>query len=283
MVLVSELVSLNLRRCWFLGESSMLSTWTEAARWRQWKKTSSSTYLVIHGAQILWQNLWKSAGHLAHFIKCAHNSNDSSGQANFHCSKNANGSQPETYRCMRPVSSVLCVHEPTCDPPDCHGRGECVFGLCHCQGNWVGAACNELQCGVLNCTRHGTCTEGNIHSQKQQRYLRQMLPTDGFSCTIMLHFPDGCECNPGRMDPDCSSTCPLGTFGLNCSGTCLCHNGGTCEPTDGRCICPPGFTGDTCQEGQWCNKKVLSIRVKAGTSHNSVRPPVVTAAHVAKK
>ena len=80
------------------------------------------------------------------------------------CSKNKNGSYPETYRCPRKVSTVLCVHKPLCHPADCHGKGDCVLGLCKCRGNWIGSTCSELQCGVLNCSKHGLCTAGKTIS-----------------------------------------------------------------------------------------------------------------------
>ena len=59
----------------------------------------------------------------------------------------------------RQVSSILCVHELPCRN-DCSGRGVCVAGVCHCDNNFVGSSCNQLQCGPLNCSSHGTCTPG---------------------------------------------------------------------------------------------------------------------------
>ncbi len=79
-------------------------------------------------------------------------------------SKGANGTYPETYSCARNISTVLCIHEPVCDPPDCHGHGQCIMGLCHCHSNYIGASCKELQCGTLNCTSHGICTPRKLTS-----------------------------------------------------------------------------------------------------------------------
>ncbi|XP_019628713.1 PREDICTED: uncharacterized protein LOC109473275 [Branchiostoma belcheri] len=43
--------------------------------------------------------------------------------------------------------------------------------------------------------------------------------------------------------------CPERLWGPDCSQPCLsCENGGVCGE-DGRCVCPPGFTGDVCQIG----------------------------------
>nr|KAF6441601.1 N-acetylglucosamine-1-phosphodiester alpha-N-acetylglucosaminidase [Rousettus aegyptiacus] len=68
--------------------------------------------------------------------------------------------QDNMWRCPRSVSTVVCVHEPRCQPPDCSGHGTCVEGHCQCAGQfWRGAACNELDCGPSNCSQHGLCTE----------------------------------------------------------------------------------------------------------------------------
>lgn len=64
------------------------------------------------------------------------------------------------WRCPRRVSTVVCVHEPHCQPPNCSGHGTCVDGRCECTSCfWRGAACNELDCGPSNCSQHGLCTE----------------------------------------------------------------------------------------------------------------------------
>lgn len=64
------------------------------------------------------------------------------------------------WRCPRSVSTVVCVHKPHCQPPDCNGHGTCVEGHCQCTGHfWRGAACDELDCGPSNCSQHGLCTE----------------------------------------------------------------------------------------------------------------------------
>lgn len=69
-------------------------------------------------------------------------------------------SQDNMWRCPRRVSTVVCLHEPRCQPPDCSGHGTCVEGRCQCTGHfWQGAACNKLDCGPSNCSQHGLCTE----------------------------------------------------------------------------------------------------------------------------
>ncbi|OWK11082.1 NAGPA [Cervus elaphus hippelaphus] len=125
--------------------------------------------------------------------------------------------QDNMWRCPRRVSTVVCVHEPRCQPPDCSGHGTCVEGHCQCTGRfWRGAACDELDCGPANCSQHGLCTE------------------------------TGCRCEAGWTGSNCSEACTSGFFGEDCAQKCQCHNGATCDPVQGTCACPPGFTGDTC-------------------------------------
>uniref|UniRef100_A0A8C5MDY0 N-acetylglucosamine-1-phosphodiester alpha-N-acetylglucosaminidase n=1 Tax=Leptobrachium leishanense TaxID=445787 RepID=A0A8C5MDY0_9ANUR len=64
------------------------------------------------------------------------------------------------WRCPRSISTVLCIHEPYCDPPDCNGHGQCVSGECQCTGFWTGPTCSALYCDASNCSMHGVCTEG---------------------------------------------------------------------------------------------------------------------------
>nr|XP_031543061.1 N-acetylglucosamine-1-phosphodiester alpha-N-acetylglucosaminidase isoform X6 [Vicugna pacos] len=74
--------------------------------------------------------------------------------------------QDNMWRCPRRVSTVVCLHEPRCQPPDCNGHGTCVEGHCQCSGHfWQGAACDELDCGPANCSQHGLCTETGCHCE----------------------------------------------------------------------------------------------------------------------
>ncbi|KAM6423722.1 N-acetylglucosamine-1-phosphodiester alpha-N-acetylglucosaminidase [Liasis olivaceus] len=124
-----------------------------------------------------------------------------------------------TWRCPRSISTVLCVHEPACQPQNCSGHGRCVLGQCHCNGAfWRGPACDVLDCGPSNCTLHGMCTEV------------------------------GCLCDAGWTGVNCTQACASGTYGDSCAQQCLCRNGGTCDPVHGSCTCSVGFQGIFCEE-----------------------------------
>ncbi|NXL99673.1 NAGPA acetylglucosaminidase, partial [Tyrannus savana] len=111
-----------------------------------------------------------------------------------------------TWRCPRRVSTVVCVHEPGCDPPDCSGHGLCQAGLCRCAGPfWTGPACDSLDCGPANCSLHGLCTAS------------------------------GCLCDAGWTGSNCTEECPLGWFGPNCQSQCECEHSCPCDRQSGSC------------------------------------------------
>lgn len=45
-----------------------------------------------------------------------------------------------------------------------------------------------------------------------------------------------------------TAACSADRWGDACQHMCLCHNGGTCDRASGACVCPPGYTGATCQD-----------------------------------
>uniref|UniRef100_H0XVN4 EGF-like domain-containing protein n=1 Tax=Otolemur garnettii TaxID=30611 RepID=H0XVN4_OTOGA len=107
----------------------------------------------------------------------------------------SNRCQDNMWHCPRNVSTVVCVHEPRCQPPDCHGHRTYIAG--HCQytgGFWQGAGCGKLDCGPSNCSGHGLCTE------------------------------TGCHCEAGWMGTNCHEECPLGWHGPSCQRPCDCDN-----------------------------------------------------------
>lgn len=86
-----------------------------------------------------------------------------------------------------------------------------------------------------------------------------------------------CLCAPGKMGSRCdigdssistkisfyfcfsysvkcllfTTDCGVNRFGPDCSEGCECHNGGQCDPRNGRCTCLNGWVGPSCQEGYY--------------------------------
>ncbi len=77
-------------------------------------------------------------------------------------------------------------------------------------------------------------------------------------CTITLSTSQ-----PGYIGDKCENECPSGKFGLNCSQSCDCLNGASCEKATGECICRKGYSGSKCATrhcpddkfGEKCDKK----------------------------
>lgn len=122
------------------------------------------------------------------------------------------------WRCARPISTILCVHQRRCQPANCSGHGKCVDGRCLCDAGWEGRGCGSLVCQSEECEPHGVCT------------------------------PAGCVCDAGRRGKNCDQKCLPGFYGDGCNQTCVCLNGASCDPVHGRCSCPAGFHGITCAQ-----------------------------------
>ena len=62
-------------------------------------------------------------------------------------------------------------------------------------------------------------------------------------CNVLIKF------NNGYMPIHCLTACPDGSYGPpECEGSCpKCRNGGTCYDLDDACVCPPGYSGYTCE------------------------------------
>ncbi|KAJ8032291.1 Tyrosine-protein kinase receptor Tie-1 [Holothuria leucospilota] len=73
--------------------------------------------------------------------------------------------------------------------------------------------------------------------------LESISPKDGgiYQAYTCIHKPHACMRLIVR-------NCAGNRFGLNCDQVCTCYNGGYCNDV-GECICPPGFSGNSCEVG----------------------------------
>ncbi|KAJ8032289.1 Deleted in malignant brain tumors 1 protein [Holothuria leucospilota] len=69
--------------------------------------------------------------------------------------------------------------------------------------------------------------------------------------------------------------CPRNRYGDSCNEFCTCYNGGICDEV-GKCICPPGFIGDSCETVRspncfgvqcdyWCDDQAFALNHFEGT------------------
>ncbi|CAJ1063109.1 N-acetylglucosamine-1-phosphodiester alpha-N-acetylglucosaminidase-like [Xyrichtys novacula] len=144
------------------------------------------------------------------------------------------------WRCARPVSTVLCVHQRRCQPANCNGHGKCVDGHCRCQDGWQGDACDSFVCHPAACGPHGVCT------------------------------PGGCVCDAGWRGKSCSKKCLPGYYGVFCRQICICFNGASCNHVSGRCRCLPGFHGNFCQ---CLVEKMITLQTQQEDAHRDTLSP----------
>ncbi|KAM5330091.1 N-acetylglucosamine-1-phosphodiester alpha-N-acetylglucosaminidase isoform 2-T2 [Glossophaga mutica] len=141
--------------------------------------------------------------------------------------------QDSMWRCPRSVSTVVCVHKPRCQPPDCNGHGTCVEGRCHCTGHfWQGAACDKLDCGPSNCSQHGLCTETCSNGSFGEDCAKKCQCQNGATCDPAWGT---CTCPPGFTGDSCVQECPLGWHGPGCQKPCECEHQCPCNPQTGNC------------------------------------------------
>ncbi|GLD53260.1 N-acetylglucosamine-1-phosphodiester alpha-N-acetylglucosaminidase-like protein [Lates japonicus] len=134
------------------------------------------------------------------------------------------------WRCARPVSTVLCVHERRCEPSDCSGHGDCVDGHCQCHGGWQGAACDSLVCQSPACGSHGVCTAGYYGDRCKHTCAC-------FNGALCNHVNGRCTCPPGFY----GNSCEEGSYGLSCAEECQCEDQCPCDPVTGSCAADRGL------------------------------------------
>jgi len=106
------------------------------------------------------------------------------------------------------------------DYVECSGKGNCdrTSGICVCEPQFSGIACNRLYCSSINaydCSGHGACydmqTLATINAAKLGNPLISYGTNPNDPATWDAKRIFGCVCNPFWTSFDCSQrTCPIG-------------------------------------------------------------------------
>ena len=182
---------------------------------------------------------------------------------------------------LRPDWKPTCPHDFNCS-----GRGDCLFGACHCRSGFAGQNCEIVNASCPgNCNSRGRCDHatGICHcalGYGAEDCGRSACAEPGDFTVGGCHGHGQCECDPAHgtcacvcqsnfLPPTCElSTCPdqctSPTHGHCVLGTCVCEqrwHGRSCATelcphgcsapygacVAGRCVCEPGWTGAGCE------------------------------------
>ncbi|XP_063962745.1 receptor-type tyrosine-protein phosphatase delta-like isoform X1 [Lytechinus pictus] len=110
------------------------------------------------------------------------------------------------------------------NPGSSGGSGSLSWHLNHVDGRQSDLS-SRVSSNSLNISRANKEDHAGIH-----HYFYTGEPDRGGLMKLIVR---GCLDN--YWGPECQYTCPT------------CYNGGVCDDVSGRCVCPPGFTGDHCQ------------------------------------
>jgi len=118
--------------------------------------------------------------------------------------------------CRPGYSGDNCQYE--CNT-QCENNGRCVSDgtteSCQCTPYWEGDRCQTQKTCSKSCSNGGTCVFIDT-PRYDEEYFAWCLNENGGDCPDLDLALERCDCPPGWVGPDCSSTCP-------------CKNGGTCE------------------------------------------------------
>ncbi|OWZ00528.1 GPI-anchored serine rich tenascin-like glycoprotein [Phytophthora megakarya] len=109
------------------------------------------------------------------------------------------------------------------------------------------------------CTYHGTCTYKN-KKKITKRTCSCYAGFEGDKCEKEVSNACDVDCGTGGDCVDGECSCKAGFDGkkydgkqgkpnqrcTRCTNDLACQNGNTCDTETGKCICGPGYTGDTC-------------------------------------
>ena len=85
-----------------------------------------------------------------------------------------------------------------------------------------------------------TCGDGTV-ALIERKQLASLVEASVFLNALVLFFFSFDFHIQGDV---CANPCPEGTWGMNCTSRCDCHNGANCDHVTGACLCLPGYRGD---------------------------------------
>lgn len=138
----------------------------------------------------------------------------------------------------------------------------CVTGLyvcvSECPEGWYGPNCT-LECVCQHnsmCDRvMGTCLCGPGYYGHLCEHGESVHHTHTHTQEPANHLPSSLIFLFGGV---CVTACPVGLYGHRCQQHCKCFNRARCHPSNGHCICPAGFWGSHCQNGQLTHMSELN-------------------------
>ncbi|CAI5734403.1 unnamed protein product [Hyaloperonospora brassicae] len=130
--------------------------------------------------------------------------------------KAADPSTCEPVACQAPTSKEVCTNHGTCTYKS---KKRMTKRTCMCYAGYEGDKCEKEVSNAcdVDCGSGGDCVDG------------ECVCKDGFN---------GVEHEGKKGKPNQRCT--------RCTNDLACQNGNTCDTETGKCICGPGFTGDTC-------------------------------------
>jgi hypothetical protein len=116
---------------------------------------------------------------------------------------------------------------------------------CDCQPSAV--SCDGVT-GICTCSKGfkgKQCDQGNINASFPSEICLSICLSIVYPFSVQIFFTCLFFLWAVSELKNIYIECDEGTYGTNCSQTCNCKNGATCDKVSGQCNCPPGYSPPT--------------------------------------